>query len=1041
MKIKYATNLKHQLKRIISITLMLTLIITSMFYGTTSAGTSSYDMGTDWLSLYEVDSMAELEAGIAQAIHGQDTVLDFELSAEFTDTISETDLEASFEKVQTEIVSDFEEYNVYSSGVSYDALDNTGVFSIVYYNSEANLEQVQLVIDGFVSGLDSGLTQAEKARAVYDFILSEYTYGYSSVLLERNLLNGLNDGVVVCQAYALMASKMLSAVGLSSVLILGDAGGAHIWNMVSIDGQWYHFDTTWGDTSPGQEDKFFLTSNDILDVTHNWIIGNYPIATSVYVAPIVEPVTAPVITVAPYETNPTNQDIVVSVTTDKGVLNTSTHTFTENGSFDFISTDGANVTTKTVTISNIDKTAPVITVGAYSTETTDQDIVVTASVNDGSLNATSHTFTENGSFEFVATDEAGNTSAQTVTISNIDKVPPVITIGGYTTVATNQDVTVTATTNEGTLNLVSKTFSANGSFDFIATDEAGNTTTQTVTISNIDKVPPVITIGDYTTEVTDQDITVSATTNKGTLNLVSKTFTANGSFDFIATDEAGNTTTQTVTINNIDKSPVQPGVAPVITIASYNTDLTNQDVTVIATTDKGTLNVASFTFTQNGTFTFTANDGSLVTNETITVTNIDKIAPVISIGNYTTEATNQDIVVTASVNDGSLNAISHTFTENGSFEFTATDTAGNISSVTITISNIDKSAPEEPAYTLPVITVAPYTTSPTNQDLTVYVSVDKGVLNATSHTFTENGTFEFVVTEDGYTVTTIVTISNIDKVAPVITVAPYTTTTVNTDIIVMATTNKGTLNATKYTFTANGSFVFIATDSAGNVTTQMISISNINKVVTEPTPTPVTPVTTPTQIPTPTPVPVLPPTRVTQVTRVPLTEEQITVKVEEVKTESVKTVENLQTSFAKMTSMTLTRNITNSVMMVNNQPVKVDVKPFIVDKTTKTVLVPVRFVTEGFGFEIQWLKGAGASKAGRVVLQKEGTKLVFDLNSNIAYVNGKAVKLDTLPTSVNGRTYLSIESIIQLLDIQVQIEKTNKGYELKFNEINVEGAE
>ena len=48
------------------------------------------------------------------------------------------------------------------------------------------------------------------------------------------------------------------------------------------------------------------------------------------------------------------------------------------------------------------------------------------------MNFTTHTFTENGSFDFVATDDAGNSTTQTVTISNIDKVKPEITINGST---------------------------------------------------------------------------------------------------------------------------------------------------------------------------------------------------------------------------------------------------------------------------------------------------------------------------------------------------------------------------------------------------------------------------------------------------------------------------------------------------------------------------------------------------------------------------------------------------------------------------------
>ena len=105
--------------------------------------------------------------------------------------------------------------------------------------------------------------------------------------------------------------------------------------------------------------------------------------------------------------------------------------------------------------------------------------------NEGSLNTTSHTFTENGSFEFIATDEAGNVTSKVVTITNIDKAAPIITLSDYETGPTQGPITISASTNEGTLNATSHTFTENGSFDFIATDEAGNVTSKVVTISNI----------------------------------------------------------------------------------------------------------------------------------------------------------------------------------------------------------------------------------------------------------------------------------------------------------------------------------------------------------------------------------------------------------------------------------------------------------------------------------------------------------------------------------------------------------------------------
>ena len=150
--------------------------------------------------------------------------------------------------------------------------------------------------------------------------------------------------------------------------------------------------------------------------------------------------------------------------------------------------NGFVIDSASLVISNIIEI--IITISDYNREPTNKDITVTASTNIGILNATSHTFRENGSFDFIVTDENGKTAIETVTINNIDKIPPIITLSDYNTNPTNQDITITATTNEGLLNESCYVFSENGSFEFVAIDSAGNITKITVTIVNIDKVPP-----------------------------------------------------------------------------------------------------------------------------------------------------------------------------------------------------------------------------------------------------------------------------------------------------------------------------------------------------------------------------------------------------------------------------------------------------------------------------------------------------------------------------------------------------------------------
>ena len=441
-----------------------------------------------------------------------------------------------------------------------------------------------------------------------------------------------------------------------------------------------------------------------------------------------------------------------------------------------INSDGSPSPWSEVWNMTIDRIAPIITIGPYDgTTLTNQNIIVTASTNEGTLNETSHTFTTNGSFDFVATDAAGNTTTETVTITNIDKDAPSIPSGIYfRDTDNNKNIACGGKTNTKHLNVY---WNANAESDFdhyeyISFNASGSTGpirnfftnyfnaswwtiplegTYGVQIRAVDHVgnksdwfggvqgvgnsctyivdwtAPVITIDDsYNKNWTNQDIMVNASTNEGSLNETSHIFTENGSFTFIATDEGGNTTTKTVTITNIDKTnPDKPTITTPTAEQYFKIQPIVNRWTAVSDASGIKQYAVEYIYDNGHTFpggpnrytTATSRNHTPNINEQGGVTikvraednagNIgewsnpihytyDATAPIITINPYTTTPTNQNITVTASTNEGSLNETSHIFTENGSFTFIATDLAGNTSSKTVTITNIDKTKPTMP---------------------------------------------------------------------------------------------------------------------------------------------------------------------------------------------------------------------------------------------------------------------------------------------------------------------------------------------------------
>ena len=115
------------------------------------------------------------------------------------------------------------------------------------------------------------------------------------------------------------------------------------------------------------------------------------------------------------------------------------------------------------------------------------------STNEGKLNTLSHTFSENGSFKFVATDDAGNVTEQLVTINNIDKIAPKVSgIEDKVTYSSQRTIIF----NEGTATLNELVFtsgtsvSAAGKYVLVVTDKAGNVTTVNFEITNPSPTTP-----------------------------------------------------------------------------------------------------------------------------------------------------------------------------------------------------------------------------------------------------------------------------------------------------------------------------------------------------------------------------------------------------------------------------------------------------------------------------------------------------------------------------------------------------------------------
>ncbi len=128
-------------------------------------------------------------------------------------------------------------------------------------------------VDDIVKSVPSGLSDIEKALYVHDYLAANYEYDMD---LEINdAYSYFKEGKGVCQSYTLAYMAVLKKLGVEVSYAESDLMN-HIWNLVKIDGKWYHVDVTWDDPimdKPGRvKHDNFLRSDDGIKETdhHSW---------------------------------------------------------------------------------------------------------------------------------------------------------------------------------------------------------------------------------------------------------------------------------------------------------------------------------------------------------------------------------------------------------------------------------------------------------------------------------------------------------------------------------------------------------------------------------------------------------------------------------------------------------------------------------------------------------------------------------------------------------------------------------------------------
>lgn len=495
-----------------------------------------------------------------------------------------------------------------------------------------------------------------------------------------------------------------------------------------------------------------------------------------------------------------------------------------------------NVSSKTFTVSGVDKTAPSIsgvTVPAGYT-TNNKTVTVNAtdvdsglassaySLNNSTWQASNQFTLGNGNYTAYVKDNAGNISSKAFTVSGIDTAGP--SISGITVPAGatkgNKTVSIAATDAGAGLHaqaysIDSKTWQAsnqfsldNGSYTAYVRDALGNLSSKTFTVADIDKSAPTVSSVSVPSAWSKTNKTVTVTASDVGSGLHAQAYSINGtayqsSNQFVlgagqhtvyVRDAVGNIGTKSFTVDKIDTTA--PSISAV-NVPTGNSKV-NKTVTVTATDSESGLNAQAY-----------------------------------SVDNKTWQASNQFSL------------------DNGNYTMYVRDVAGNVSTKTFSVSGVDKVAPSITSVSVP--------TAWANGNKTVSVTATDAGSGLHAQAYSLDGTNwqadnKFTVGTGNYTVyvrdaagnmaNKAFSVDKIDTTKPSISNVSIPTGNFKTDktITVTATDGESGLHSTAYRidngawqannqFTVdNGNHTVSVRDVAGNTASKSITITGVDKI-------------------------------------------------------------------------------------------------------------------------------------------------------------------------------------------------------------------
>lgn len=234
--------MKKTVKKIISALCILFLVAGTAVNGESGKGFVD--------NVSAAESKSEIYSCIEDALFNESEIIDvskFNVSVEEASHIYNNVIQNNVELMNVDTYFSYE-FKIKEDGEKICSKLRPTYISVENLTEKRN--KVKSVVKYIISKLDDSMTDVEKALFVHDYLVLNTQYSFADEgIFDKSYYTAygaLVEHKAVCQGYSIAYAYILNKIGIETVFATS-ADMDHMWNMIKIDGKYYHVDVTYDD--------------------------------------------------------------------------------------------------------------------------------------------------------------------------------------------------------------------------------------------------------------------------------------------------------------------------------------------------------------------------------------------------------------------------------------------------------------------------------------------------------------------------------------------------------------------------------------------------------------------------------------------------------------------------------------------------------------------------------------------------------------------------------------------------------------------------